>query len=138
MSEEAWGCLFDCKQQLALAKIHHCFVQGCFWKKEEKQWQTWLVCFQVLEMDLDQGVVGRVSKITNHFTTSAQPFMWTLCFFFLMLGFNAVTSNSTKTNGRPSAAVSSKTWSGDGRVVGCKVWCYVPESQVLLTWVSVI
>ena len=26
MSEEAWGCLFDCKQQLALAKIHHCFV----------------------------------------------------------------------------------------------------------------
>ena len=37
MSEEAWGYLFDCKQQLALAKIHHCFVQGCFWKKEEKQ-----------------------------------------------------------------------------------------------------
>ena len=59
-------------------------------------------------MDLDQGVVGRVSKITNHFTISTQPFMWTL-YFFLMLGFNAVTSNSTKTNGRPSAAVSSKT-----------------------------
>ena len=27
MSEEAWGCLFDCKQKLALAKIHHCFVR---------------------------------------------------------------------------------------------------------------
>lgn len=45
-----------------------------------------------------------------------------------MLGFNVVILNFIKINGRILVVVLSKIWSGDGRVVGCKVWCYVFES----------